>query len=150
MVILMPHQMVTSVTFPDKTEQAVKGLTKILAVSPKPIAQGVHVAPKKLPKESVPTGKQVIVEAVGGTTTHRLRREEGYSIEVFANSFAEAEELAAEVEEAWNLLSCGANEIKASWVEGSAMRVENETTEEQRLITTTAVFTGTTTQRARG
>jgi hypothetical protein len=121
--------------FPDVESLLVARIKSALTTLSAPVTAGVTVAVKKpAPDVSPYPAKIVTVRADGGQQILRgLVKEEMIGINVFANNYKNASDLARYVESIMRVSNWG--DIKLIETTMSPVRVENDAKEEQRYMT---------------
>lgn len=120
--------------FPDVEKLVVARLKSSLSASTLPYASGVTVATKKPAPDVSPSPSRVVtVRADGGSSiVTGITKAERIGINVYANKYADASDLARFVESLMRTFNWG--DIKLVRTVMFPIRVDNEGTEEQRYM----------------
>ena len=131
-----------AVIFPDVEKVLVAALKAALDSRPEPIAANVHVSTiKPSPKMSPYPAKIIVIRSDGGTHLDHVRRMERLGVSIFANTYAEASELAQLVEAIVRILT--GSSIKLIDVILSPIRVDEASKQEHRYMTLEIITKGT-------
>ena len=106
------------------------------------VATGVRVATRKAPPQTTQPTKEVVVEVSYGPTTNKVIREASAVLEVYADDYATASELASLV--AALIIGIESHPIKLAEVGVGPIRVANQGPQEQRSMTVDFIVKGST------
>lgn len=131
--------MIPQVIFPNLESELIRCLKELLTKIDAPVASGVFVSVRKDDSKS---SKQITVRSDGGFVRNRVLKEEAFGINVWANTFKEASELATYIEALLPLVPTVSNSIKNVSISLSATRINEAGTTEQRYLTGTCLVKG--------
>lgn len=132
-----------SVIFPDPEKSIVSGLVALLDGRAEPIASEVYVATKMPPASLLPyPSKIVTVRSDGGPKLDEVRQFIRIGINIYADTYADASELAYFVDALGEEL-CG-EEIKMVRTVLSPTRVPEDSEQEHRYLTWEIITKGST------
>jgi hypothetical protein len=130
------------VIFPDVEKVLVAALKAELNSRSEPIAANVTVATiKPTPQQKPYPTKIIVVRSDGGTHLDHVRRMERLGLSIFADTYAEASELARLVEALVRMLT--SDEIKLIDVVLSPIRIDEASLQEHRYMTLQIITKGT-------
>jgi len=130
-----------SVIFPDVEKVLVAAIAAELSSRSEPVAANVHVSTIKPSPQKTPYPSKIItLRSDGGTHLDHVRRMERLGLSIFADTYAEASELARLVEAVVRTLT--GNEIKLINVVSSPIRIDEKSDQEHRYMTLEIITKG--------
>ena len=106
------------------------------------VASNVRVATRKAPPQATQPSKEVIIAVSYGVTTNKVIREASAVIDIYADDYATASDLASLV--AALIIDVESDPIKMAEVNVGPIRVPNQGPQEQRSMTVDFVVKGST------
>lgn len=132
-----------SVIFPDPEKTIVSGLVAALEARTEPVASGVYVATKMPPASLVPyPSKIVTIRSDGGPKLDEVRQFIRIGVNVYADTYADASELAYLVDALAEDLR--GEQIKMVTTVLSPTRVPEDSEQEHRYLTWEIITKGST------
>ena len=131
-----------AVIFPDVEKVLVAALKAELSTRSEPVAANVSVSTiKPSPQKSPYPTKIIVVRSDGGTHLDHVRRMERLGLSIYADTYAEASDLARLVEALVRTLTSA--EIKLIDVVLSPVRIDEASEQEHRYMTLEIITKGT-------
>jgi hypothetical protein len=135
--------MIPQVIFPNLESELIRCLKILLQRIDSPISSGVFVSVRKAGGDITPQpAKQITIRSDGGFIENRVIKNENFGINIWADTFQEASQLATYIEALLPLIPSVSNSVKSVSISLSATRINEPGQAEQRYITGTALIKG--------